>query len=123
MKEPIPAKTFMDLKVWQDAHAFTLSVYKTTASFPSHELYGLTSQFRRAAVSVPANIAEGFKKQGVADKLRFYNIAHGSLEECRYYCILAEDLGYSSTKSFLPDLDVISRKLNKYCSTIRNSNS
>ena len=80
-----PAKTFQDLIVWKKAHQYVLNVYKMTAEFPRSELYGLTSQFRRAAVSIPANIAEGFKKRGKADKVRFMNIAQGSLEESKYY--------------------------------------
>lgn len=83
------SKTFEDLIVWQKAHAFVLRVYQLTARFPKEELFGLTSQLRRAAVSIPANVAEGFKKLGKADKLRFYNISQGSLEECRYYLMLA----------------------------------
>jgi len=69
------AKTFQDLIVWQKAHKFVLSVYKSTEDFPNREIYGLTSQFRRAAVSIPANIAEGFRKKGKPDKFRFMNIA------------------------------------------------
>jgi hypothetical protein len=65
-----------------------------TSAFPKSETYGLAAQARRAAVSVPANIAEGFKKRGRLDKARFMNIAQGSLEESRYYLILARDLGY-----------------------------
>jgi four helix bundle protein len=68
-------------------------VYRFTEKFPRHELFGLTTQLRRAAVSIPANFAEGFKKKGRADKARFYNIAQGSLEECRYDMILARGLG------------------------------
>ena len=71
------AKTFQDLVVWQKAHEFVLSVYSLSRSFPKEEIYGLTSQFRRAAVSIPANIAEGFKKSGKPDKCRFMNIAQG----------------------------------------------
>lgn len=70
-----------------------LDIYKLSQGFPREEMYGLTSQFRRAAISVAANIAEGFKKRGQSDKARFLNIAHGSLEECRYYLILSADLG------------------------------
>lgn len=79
-----PAKTFEDLIVWQKAHQFVLLTYKYTSSFPQEERYGLTSQYRRAAVSIAANISEGFKKRGKADKARFMNIAQGSLEECKY---------------------------------------
>jgi four helix bundle protein len=85
-----PAKTFQDLSVWQKAHEFVLNIYKITKQFPSHKIYGLASQLRRAAVSVPANIAEGFRKRGKADKARMMNVAQGSLEEVRYYlkCLL-----------------------------------
>jgi four helix bundle protein len=108
------AKTFQDLTVWRRAHAWVLDVYKLTECFPRHELFGLTSQLRRAAVSVPANIAEGFKKKGKNDKARFYNIAQGSLEECRYYLILARDLDYASTDGLMERLDEVSRMLDAY---------
>ena len=93
-----PAKSFQDLIVWQKAHQFVLLVYELSKDFPKSEVYGLTSQLRRAAVSIAANIAEGFKKRSLTDKLRFLNIAQGSLEECRYYLILVEDLQYAETK-------------------------
>ncbi len=115
------ARTFEDVLLWQKAHAWVLEVYKTTANFPKHELFGLTSQFRRAAVSVPANFAEGFKKRGKADKLRFYNIAQGSLEECRYYLILSRDLGYADTQVLVEQLDEVGRMLNAYIQAINNS--
>jgi four helix bundle protein len=82
--ERLPARTFQDLIVWQKAHEFVLDAYRLSKNFPREEIYSLTSQFRRAAVSIPANIAEGFKKKGCSDKARFMNIAQGSLEECRY---------------------------------------
>lgn len=116
-------KTFEELNAWQKAHAFVLEVYKHTDLFPKKEDYGLTSQFRRAAVSIAANIAEGYKKKGKADKLRFFNISQGSLEECRYYIILAVDLGYinSESKALLFSLiDDTSRLLNGYCKAILN---
>ena len=91
--ETNPARTFRDLIVWRKAHEFVLWVYRFTTTFPKDERYGLTSQFRRAAVSVPVNVAEGFKKRSGSDKARFMNIPQGSLEECRCYLILAEDLG------------------------------
>ena len=95
-----PAKSFRDLIVWQKAHAFVLKVYSFSQSFPKYELYGLTSQLRRAAVSIPANIAEGFRKKSTNDKARFLNILEGSLEECRYYLILAKDLKYISNEQY-----------------------
>ena len=88
------SSSFTELLVWQKSHQFVLLVYQVTNRFPNYERIGLTSQFQRAAVSIPANIAEGYKKMGKADKLRFINIAQGSLEECRYYVILSKDLGY-----------------------------
>jgi four helix bundle protein len=88
------AKSFQDLVVWKKSHRLVLKVYEMTKTFPREELYGLAAQMRRSAVSVPANIAEGFKKRGVKDKRNFYNIAQGSLEEVRYYLVLAKDLGY-----------------------------
>ena len=117
----LPARNFQDLIVWQRAHQFVLRVYRLSKSFPREELYGLTSQFRRAAVSVPANIAEGFKKRGRADKVRFMNIAEGSLEECRYYLILAEDLGYGSTANLRDQLEEVSQLLGSYSTAIRDS--
>ena len=75
------AKTFKDLIIQQKAHRFVLDVYRLSDNFSNKEIYGLTSQLRRASISIPANIAEGFKKTGSADKARFMNIAQGSLEE------------------------------------------
>lgn len=116
-----PAKTFRDLIVWQKTHAFVLAVYRLTDGFPKSELYGLTSQFRRAAVSVPANIAEGFKKRGKPDKLRFYNIAQGSVEECHYYLILSHDLSYADTRPLTESLNEVGRMLEGYCSSLAAS--
>lgn len=113
------AKTFQELVVWQKSHQFVLRIYKTTQSFPRNELFGLVSQIRRAAVSVPANIAEGFKRKGRADKVRLFNISQASLEEVRYYLILANDLCYVDTKSLLTDLDEIGRLLHAYIKSMR----
>ena len=113
------SKTFEDLIVWQKAHQFVLLVYKLTEVFPKNEVYGLTSQFKRASISIPANIAEGFKKKGIKDKLRFFNIAQGSLEECRYYLILTKDLGFSDNITKEKQLlEEVSKLLNSYCRTI-----
>ncbi len=121
MKYQGPAKTFQDLIVWQKAHQFVLSVYRTTKGFPKDEIYGLTSQFRRAAVSIPANIAEGFKKTSKPDKHRFMNIAQASLEECRYYLILSEDLGYIDEDKMMKDLEEVSKLLSAYAKSILSS--
>jgi four helix bundle protein len=108
------ARTFQDLIVWQKAHQFVLHIYEITKDFPPIETYGLASQLRRAAVSIPANIAEGFKKRGGPDKARFLNIAQSSLEETRYYLILAEDLKYADCSELLAELEEVSKLLEAY---------
>jgi four helix bundle protein len=113
-----PAKDFQDLIVWQKAHQFVLSLYRYSESFPKSELYGLTSQARRAAVSIPANVSEGFKKKTKPDKVRFLNIAQGSLEECRYYLILAKDLDYGDISQLMTQLEEVSKLLQAYLSSI-----
>ena len=113
-----PAKKFQDLLVWQRAHALALAVYKVTARFPREELFGLTSQMRRSAVSVAANIAEGFKRRGKGDKARVMNIAEGSLEELRYFFILAQDLGYLSDDTLGKQAEEVARMLSAYIRTI-----
>jgi four helix bundle protein len=106
-----PAKSFQDLVVWQKAHRFVLEAYKFSGGFPKSEMYGLTSQFRRAAVSIPANIAEGFRKHSKAEKSHFLSIAQCSLEEVRYYLILAADLGYGDSSQLLTMLEEVSKLL------------
>ena len=113
-----PAKTFEDLIVWQKAHEFVLAVYRMTRDFPKSEIYGLSSQFRRAAVSIAANIAEGFRKRSDADKVRFLNIAQGSLEECRYYLILSRDLEYGDVSGAFVILVEVSKLLEAYSQSI-----
>jgi four helix bundle protein len=118
-----PSRSFEDVAVWQKAHAWVLAIYRYTASLPQHELFGLTAQLRRAAVSVPANFAEGFKRQSRPDKLRFYNISQGSLEECRYYLRLAQDLGYGDVSKLQVDLGEISQMLESYARKVRDASS
>ena len=115
------ARTFRELIVWQKAHAYALPTYTFTSSFPRTETYGLSSQMRRAAVSIPANIVEGFRKRGKADKARYLNIAEGSIEECRYYLILAQDLGYGPTSALMISLEEVSRLINSYARAILTS--
>jgi four helix bundle protein len=90
--------------VWRKAH-FVLAVYRFKATFPKSEIYGLAQQMRRAAVSIPANIAEGFTRRGKTDKGR-------SLEESRYYLILSQDLGYGQTDGLMKALEDVRRPLN-----------
>jgi four helix bundle protein len=120
---PSPARSFRDLVVWQRAHEFVLAVYRYTESFPEREKYGLARQLRRAAISIPANIAEGFGKRSQAEKARFLNIAEGSVEECRYYLILSQDLGYGQSESLTSTLEETSKLLNAYVRAILTSGS
>src|SRR6516164_5438445 len=114
----IPARTFQDLLVWRKAHQLVLVVYSFTKTFPKEETYGLALQMRRAAVSVPANIAEGFRRRGKPDKARYMNMAEGSVEECRYFLILAQDLGYGDAQKLSAALEEVSRLLNAYTAAI-----
>jgi four helix bundle protein len=100
------------LIVWQKAHQLTLGVYKLSRSLPKDERFGLTSQMQRAAVSIPANIAEGFVRAGSKDKARFYNIGRASAEELRYYFLLARDLGY------IPELPPLTGILDEVCAML-----
>jgi len=116
--------SFESVIAWQKAHAFVLAVYRITKHYPTDEQYGLTSQFRRASVSIEANIAEGYKKLSKADKLRFMNISQGSMEECRDYIILSRDLQYINSDEFseLHDkLEDASRMLYLYINGIINN--
>lgn len=115
------SKTFEDLLVWQKAHLFVIAVYSLTSIFPKNETYGLSSQFRRAAVSIAANIAEGYCKRGLADKVRFFNISQGSIAECRYFLILAKDLGYCDTTEAEVILTEVSKLIDSYSRSIVNS--
>ena len=117
------AGNFQDLLVWQKAHQFVLSVYNYSDYFPPKEVSGLTSQLRRAAVSIPANIAEGFKKKSRTNKARLMSIAQGSLEECRYYLILAKDLGYGDNPELMPLLKEVSKMLEKYIAVLLTPDS
>jgi four helix bundle protein len=106
---------FTNLKVWQRSQAFTLHIYRITASFPKQEQYGLTAQLRRAAASVPTNIAEGSKRQSRAEYARFLNMAEGSLAEVEYLLMLSRDLHFLDQKtaaSTLGEADEIARMLN-----------
>jgi len=112
MDKLVKAEKFEDLEVWRKAHKLVLEIYKITRGFPSEEKFGLVSQMRRSAVSIPANISEGFKKRTLKDKTNFYNIAQGSLEELRYYLILAKDLNYvTENQELLNSSDEIGRML------------
>lgn len=112
------AKSFRDLVVWQKAHAFVLEVYRVSECFPATERYGITSQLRRAAVSIAANIVEGFRKRGTADKLRFFNISQGSADESLYFLVLIHDLKITDTTNLQRQLEEVLRLLGAYMSAI-----
>ncbi|HTX17671.1 MAG TPA: four helix bundle protein [Bacteroidota bacterium] len=117
--EKTGARSFRDLIVWQKAHALVLALYELTKTFPRDEDFGLKLQMRRAAVSVAANVAEGFKKRGRADKLRFFNTAQGSLEECKYFLILCHDLEYGNTDGIPPLAEEVGKLLFAYARSIQ----
>jgi four helix bundle protein len=120
-KNASKSRTFQGVEAWQLAHAFVLEVYDYTDNFPKKEMFSLTKQFRNAAVSIAANISEGYKKKSKKDKLRFYNISQGSLEECRYYLILSKDLNYGDPAPLEKQLEKTSRKLYAYMQAIEKS--
>ena len=113
--------SFRDLVVWKKSHQLVLIIYSATKSFPKDETYGLTSQMRRAAVSVPANITEGYKRTGHLDKIRFFNIAQSSLEELRYFILLAKDLNFKIPQT-APDLaEEVSKMMEAYIQKMKQS--
>jgi four helix bundle protein len=111
---PAPASSFTDLQVWRKAHMYVLAAYDFTSHFPRDEASGLAAQMRRAAISIPANIAEGVRRRTKADKSKCMNQAEASLEESRYYLILARDLGYGDTSQLLTSLEEVDRLLSAY---------
>jgi four helix bundle protein len=102
-------QNYKDLKVWEKPHQFTLKVYEETKRFPKEELYSLTNQLRRAASSIPANIAEGCGKNSQAEFAHFLNIAMGSANEAEYFLILSRDLNYLRQEGF----DILYKMINE----------
>ncbi len=115
-------RDFKTLQVWEKAHQLTLGVYGATVTFPKEEIYGLTSQMRRAAVSIPANIAEGCGRSGDPELAHFLQISMGSASELEYYFHLAHDLGYidrSLCSNLEGDLIEVKRMLNSFLRKLR----
>jgi len=112
------AKSYEELEVWNKAHGLVLEVYRLSRAFPREEVYGLTSQLRRAAASVAANIVEGFRRPTKADKARFYQVALASLDETHYHLRLAHDLGYADTQTTRAGYDEAGRMLNAYTQAV-----
>ena len=114
--------SFQDLLVWKEAHQFVIQIYPISGSFPSSEKYGLTDQLRRAAVSIPANIAEGMGRSSKKELIQYLYIARGSLQECQYYLILALDLKYISSESYnhlKTQLDTLGRMMNGFIKSLK----
>jgi four helix bundle protein len=103
-------RSFRELEVWQKAHALVLDVYRVTETFPDRERFGIVGQLRRAATSIPANIAEGFGRRTTKELLQSLTISNGSLEETRYFLILSSDLKYMSTGDY--------DRLNRQCDSV-----
>ena len=115
---------FTDIKVWQRSHALALEIYRHTQAFPKDERYGVTSQLRRAAVSVATNIAEGSKRRSNPDYARFLNMAEASLAETEYLCILSRDLNYLSGEAadaLIVEAAEIARMLNALREKVESS--
>lgn len=116
---------FQKLAVWQKAHALTLKIYQLSHNFPQTELYGLTSQMRRSAASVPTNIAEGCGRDGKAELKHFMNIALGSASELHYQLILARDLSYLETEKFKAlenDIIEVKRMIGGFIRSLKTEN-
>ncbi len=113
---------YRELDLWNKAHAVVLDVYRLTNPFPRNEQFGITSQLRRAAYSIPSNIAEGFKRHSTRELIQFLGIAHGSLEELRYFILLSRDLRYLSpidVQKFEQDLKAVAQMIAALLKSLR----
>jgi four helix bundle protein len=122
MEKRIKSKSFTDLDVWQEGHKLALLVYKITDNFPSKEQFGLVSQLRRAAVSVTSNIAEGFNRNSLKEKINFYSFSRGSLAEIQNQILISRDIGFTKEDEFLKVADktvIVLKLLNALISSIR----
>ncbi|MFH1551550.1 MAG: four helix bundle protein [bacterium] len=115
MEEKIKISTFKDLYAWQEGHKLVLIIYGISKKFPGSEIYNLTSQMRRSAVSITSNIAEGFSRKTDNDKCQFYTISHASLTELENQIIIAKDLNYINDeeyKEILGQMIIVSKLIN-----------
>jgi four helix bundle protein len=101
MENRIKAKSFTHLDVWKEGHKLALLIYRITDSFPDKERFGLTSQLRRAAVSVTSNIAEGFNRNSLKEKINFYSFSRGSLAEIQNQILISRDIGFAKEDEFM----------------------
>ena len=114
-------RSFEELEVWKKAHMLVLEIYKATQVFPKEELFGITTQIRRSAISIPANIAEGYKRLSKNEKIRFFNIAQSSLEEVKYYLLLTQELNIAPGFELQQKSNEIGKMLDIYIKRIRES--
>ena len=116
-------KDFRYLPVWEKAHQFVLSVYNYSDYFPSKEVYGLTPRFRLSASAIPVSLIQSLREANETERAKLVHAARGSLEECRYYLILAKDLGYGDHPELLPQLEELSELLGEYAAAILTPDS
>ena len=123
--ESTKIRSFTDLHGWQEGHKLVLMIYQTTDMFPEKEVFGLVSQMRRCSVSITSNIAEGFSRSTVKDKVQFYTIAQGSLTELQNQLLIARDVGFMARNEFkrIADQTVVVDKLLNGLKKIRRKNS
>jgi len=117
-------RDYRQLEFWEKSHKLTLNIYKITNEFPKHELYGLTSQIRRASASIPTNIAEGCGRDSKKELNRFLIISSGSASEVEYQLLLAKDLNYISIENYqilADELVIIRKTMNNYIQRIKGS--
>ncbi len=115
------ASSLKNLIIWQKAYSLVLDIYNVTNTFPKHEIYSITAQFRRAAFSIIANIAEGYTRPTVKEKIRFYTIAKGSLEECKCCAMLCHDLLYADMNQKLDEMNHVGILLNRYIKKLQQT--
>ena len=119
------SRNWTELTIWRESHKLVLEIYKIISKFPKDELFGLISQIKRAAVSIPTNIVEGHSKSSGKDFLRFLFISRGSLEELKYLLLLSKDLGYITNQEYEElneRLSILSLKLNNFIKHLQKTN-
>jgi len=114
------AQHFTDLLVWQKGHQLVLLIYKITSQFPTKEVYSLVDQMRRAVISITSNIAEGFARKGIKEKIQFYYLAVGSLTELQNQLLVARDVGYLEAETF-GKVNILTVELNKLLNSLIRS--
>jgi four helix bundle protein len=126
MVNKVKYKSVEEIPVWLKSHTLVLCGYKKTSNFPVSERYGLTSQFRRCLISIPANISEGFYRRSIKELIQYLFIARGSLGESKYYARLSKDLGYLNEKEYnelMEMLDETGKQLNGWINSLKNINN